>query len=749
MTISTQAAFADQPAVIPLHEFVSEFGTGLLESVKREMPPVYDGASLSTPRDQVLATLSRQPFPAQRDRVLAVSRLLIDEDQRAAVINAEMGTGKTMMAICTAAVMQAEGYGRTLVLSPPHLVYKWRREILETVPGARVIVLNGPDTLKKLIALHQEISTGQAYPGPTFYILGRVRMRLGFHWRSAPAKTRLVEGRRWSQPVLTCPCCGTVQKLDSGEPMTAQDLPPDRRLRCQKCHEPLWTLKRQQGQSKSRSELVQQAMCSLPTVGPKTAHQLVDTFGPDMLASMLEDNVYGFLNLMNEDGELVFNDRRAVRMERALARTEIAFGQGGYQASEFIKRHLRGVFDLCVVDEGHEYKNQSAQGEAFGVVASAAKKVLMLTGTLMGGYADDLFYLLWRMDPGRMIAEGFRANERGSLGPAQMAFMRAHGVLKDIYTELDNGHHKTSRGKKITVRTQKAPGFGPAGIVRLILPITVFLKLKEIGGDVLPPYDESLQQLDMTAEQEQLYLALSGTLQQHLKDALCAGDHSLMGVVLNALLAWPDSCFREEVIKHPHTRKLLASVPAIFDESTPTPKEEALIDECLSEKAASRRVLVYTTYTGKRDTTARLKRQLSEKGLKVAVLKASVSTDKREDWILDQVDRGIDVLITNPELVKTGLDLLQFPTLVFLQTGYNVYTVQQAARRSWRIGQEEAVKVIFMGYSGTAQETCLSLMAQKIAVSQSTSGEIPETGLESLNPEGDSIEVALAKQLVA
>ena len=65
----------------------------------------------------------------------------------------------------------------------------------------------------------------------------------------------------------------------------------------------------------------------------------------------------------------------------------------------------------------------------------------------------------------------------------------------------------------------------------------------------------------------------------------------------------------------------------------------------------------------------------------MAVLHASVHTTRREDWILDRVDRGVDMLITNPELVKTGLDLLDFPTILFLQTGYNVYTLQQSARR--------------------------------------------------------------------
>ncbi len=126
-----------------------------------------------------------------------------------------------------------------------------------------------------------------------------------------------------------------------------------------------------------------------------------------------------------------------------------------------------------------------------------------------------------------------------------------------------------------------------------------------------------------------------------------------------------------------------------------------------------------------------------------------MDTARREDWILDQVDRGVDVLITNPELVKTGLDLLDFPTIAFLQTGYNVYTLQQAARRSWRIGQKQPVRVVFLGYAESSQVTCLRLMAKKIAVSQSTSGDVPESGLNSLNQDGDSVEMALARQLIA
>jgi SNF2 family DNA or RNA helicase len=498
-------------------------------------------------------------------------------------------------------------------------------------------------------------------------------------------------------------------------------------------------------------DLVLGALKQMPTIGEKTAQRLLNAFGEDMLGAMLGDNVYEFLNLMDENGDLVFSDRQASRMERSLANFEFSIGEGGYQPTEFIKRYFpRGYFGLLVVDEGHEYKNEgSAQGQAMGVLASQCQKTVLLTGTLMGGYADDLFHLLWRLNPGAMIEDGFKPSKTGSMANATMGFLREHGVLKDIYKESSDSSHRTAKGKALTVRTSKAPGFGPVGIMRYVLPCTVFLKLKDIGQKVLPPYEERFVDVAMTPAQQAAYDAMSRSLIQTLKQALALKDSTLLGVVMNVLLAWPDCCFRPEVVRHPRTKALLYSQAAVFADGEATPKEAHLLQICKEEKALGRRVLAYTVYSGTRDTTARLKVQLEAHGLKVAVLRASVDAAKREDWVADQVERGIDVLICNPELVKTGLDLLEFPTIAFMQSGYNVYTVQQAARRSWRIGQKLEVKVYFLGYAGSSQMECLKLMAKKIAVSQSTSGDMPDSGLDVLNDSGDSLEVALAKKLLA
>jgi hypothetical protein len=741
--------------VIPVPMFLEQFGDGLLDAVSQQNPPVYRGEKPQR-REQILADLNRRPFDEQAEAVHAVTQLLLDKGEPAAVINGEMGTGKTMMGIAAAALLHHHGLHRCLVLSPPHLVYKWRREIIQTVPGAKVWVLNGPDTLRKLLQIRQF----QAKPAdPEFFVLGRVRMRMGFNWAPAFSRRVIASGDGISRHLLRVACCSSC-----GEPITDGDgqlvqvhiatvFLDDTRKFCANCKTPLWSLVRGKAQAKSRSQLVLDALTQIPTIGEKSAARLLSTFGEDMLANMLEDNFHNFINLMDGDGDLIFSDRQAKRMERYLGNNEISFGQGGYQPTEFIKRYLpQGFFGCLLVDEGHEYKNEgSAQGQAMGVLASQAKKTILLTGTLMGGYADDLFHLLYRMNPHLMVSDGFRYNKRGSIGPAADAFMKAHGVLIDTYKSSgseDSRSHRTAKGDNITRHTSKGPGFGPKGIMRYVVPITAFIKLRDIKGNVLPPYVEEFREVVMDEQQSSAYQHLSLLLKESLKRALLAGDHSLLGVVLNCLLAWPDTAFRPETVLHPHRRTTLASVPALYGDSDTMPKEAAVLDFCRQERREGRRVLVYTTYTGTRDTTARFKRLLEQSGFKVAVLRASVEAAKREDWVADQVDRGIDVVITNPELVKTGLDLLEFPSIAFMQTGYNVYTLQQAARRSWRIGQRKPVKVVFFGYAGTAQQECLKLMAKKIAVSQSTSGDMPESGLDVLNQDGDSIEVALAKQLV-
>ena len=179
---------------------------------------------------------------------------------------------------------------------------------------------------------------------------------------------------------------------------------------------------------------------------------------------MLGDNIHEFINLMDGNGELVFSDRQAHRMERAMANMEFSFGEGGYQPSEFIKRQLpKASFDLLIADEGARVQERRLRtGPGHGVLAKA-RKTLLLTGTLMGGYGDDLFHLLFRALPGRMIEDGYRPTKSGSMTSAAMAFMRDHGVLKDIYSESTGTYLQDGQGAQGIGAHGQGAGFRSQG----------------------------------------------------------------------------------------------------------------------------------------------------------------------------------------------------------------------------------------------------------------------------------------------
>ena len=219
--------------------------------------------------------------------------------------------------------------------------------------GAKVWVLNGPDTLVKLLKLREQL--GVQPTGQEFFVLGRVRMRMGFHWKPVFTQRRTRHG-----DVAACPDCGTVITDLDGEPVNPVALEAEEyRRKCSHCAAPLWTLIRPRSLSGSdQSSAVLKALKRIPTIGEVTAQKLMQKFGDGFLASMLGDNIHEFINLMDGNGELVFSDRQATRMERAMANMEFGFGEGGYQPSEFIKRYLpQGTFDLLIADEAHEYKN--------------------------------------------------------------------------------------------------------------------------------------------------------------------------------------------------------------------------------------------------------------------------------------------------------------------------------------------------------------------------------------------------------
>ena len=405
-----------------------------------------------------------------------------------------------------------------------------------------------------------------------------------------------------------------------------------------------------------------------------------------------------------------------------------------YMPALFIKNKLKNFFDLLIADEIHQYKNLSGQGYAFGILSRVCKYTLGLTGTLMGGYALDLFYLIYRTHPGVMLSDG---NLWGSPGQ----FMEKYGILERI-TTIPEEDGLSVKSKKRTIVKAK-PGVSPLLMGKMLLANSVFLRLSDMSEN-LPEYEEEVIELQMDDQQGEAYHNFEEDMKAALKEALSLGDNSLLGAYLNALLSYPDRIDQGVTVCHPHTHELVAFGPPIQGDM---PKERELSQIIDREISKGRKVMVYIQNSNTTDISPRLVKMIEDKGYRVKVLRAG-DTEGRAEKIDKWTEKGLDVLICNPKLVETGLDLLSFPSIVFYQCGYSTYTLRQGSRRSWRITQRDPVKVYYMAYSGTMQTRAMKLIATKLETSLALEGELTDKGLSALSESSDSMSRELARALV-
>ena len=417
-----------------------------------------------------------------------------------------------------------------------------------------------------------------------------------------------------------------------------------------------------------------------------------------------------------------------------------------YAKAEFIKRFFpKNFFDLLILDEVHELKGGgTAQGQAMSCLIAGSRKVLALTGTLMGGYSKDLFYLLWRMFPRQMKAAGFEYGRT-------LQFAERYGVVQRTYDSKDIAEslNIASIGRKIgRSRVKEAPGISPLLLPDLLLERSAFVRLADIS-ESLPEYDEIIVPVSMEDEQQKEYNQLSSSLTAATQQALARGDMRLLGKMLQSLLAYPDGCRRKELVtlEQKGILEVVGSAPALDIDILP--KEERLLTILAAEKKQGRKVAIFLEHTGTRDLLPILEQKLNKNGFSPLVLRSqAVKPENREEWLKDNLDTGeYDSMLCNPNLVKTGLDLLDFPTIIFFQCGYSVFTLRQASRRSWRIGQNLPVRVFYMAYAETMQEKALSLMAQKMETSLAVEGELSDQGLAALSESDNSMMYELAKAL--
>ena len=287
----------------------------------------------------------------------------------------------------------------------------------------------------------------------------------------------------------------------------------------------------------------------------------------------------------------------------------------------------------------------------------------------------------------------------------------------------------------------------------------MFIRLLDVAAG-LPDFSEHSITVDLDEKpdpvtgdtQKDVYEVMERRVREEIKSLTYTDPRAaaqLVSIYGQAVISYPDCCTQPEaaVIHSPADGSVLIDRPPLSADRL-YPKEEKLLEIVKAEKEAGRKVLVFCVHTNKRDVMPRLADILGREGIRASVLRSNtVDADKRMGWLDEQLKMGLDALICHPQLVETGVDMLDFPTLVWHEADYNTARVRQASRRSWRIGQTQPVRIYYLTYGDSKQTQALYLIAQKVATSLAVEGDLSNDGLTALAG-GDSMGRDIARMLV-
>jgi superfamily II DNA or RNA helicase len=684
------------PDINTIYDYMRAHATLLGARILEEYPALHQ---FGDPLSPSIHGLLRSPFPAQSIAIMGLAKRW--RQARTGMVVAECGTGKTLISL-GAIHVHSEGRRFTAIaMVPPHLVEKWAREAFLTLPKLRVFLIDD---------LRDGGDESRAHG------VNEVRLRHGRMMR---------EGLSTTLSDLRLP----------------RDSSNSRTRWLALCGRPSLFIV---GRERAKLGYFWRHAYRSPRSGPYLGCVVNSDTGRPVIVDESRLTVAEFEKV--KIAETI--DSRGDKSCRP-------FHSPLWQADpdkirrmapiEFIGRYMPGWFDYAVCDEIHQLAGDTAQGNALGTLASSADRIVGLTGTLLGGYADDLFNTLFRLESARMKEHGY---EWGTTG--RSSFTQDYGVLETI-TKVEAAENRCSKAKT-TSTVRRKPGASPLLFGEFLMQLCAFVFLEDIS-DELPPYEETYLSVAMDPLMTVAYRKLEDAIRTALKEH--RGNRSVLSTMLNTLLLYPDhpyglgtlygSEFDPELKRK--VRFVIAETQDLPEEKLYS-KERKLIEEVRTELAEGRRCQVFVVYTQKRDVTTRLQRILANEGIRAAVLRAGVHTSKREAWYARQLKEGVEVVISHPKLVETGLDLLDFPTIIFYESGYSLHTLRQASRRSWRIGQRRPVRVKFLCYEGTMQTACLRLMGKKLLVALTMEGKFAGEGLQSID-EDDDVLSAMARELVA
>lgn len=704
------------PAIRSVSQYLDTFGIMIAERIKNQFQPLFDpAAEMLSPEILAVNKHIREKagyslYDAQIAVCEAHKRCL--EQKKATLCIAECGSGKTKIGITALHAYQQRGAptGKNvknfnIVLCPSHMTKKWVREIEESLPDTFAAVVTGITELQKVYEAYEQDNK------TCYVIMSKEKARDGYMKRPAA----LWNQRRKS---FLCPDCHKTIEMDLTECGSKYKVPADalffrrenkQNHKCGHCGSLLWT-----------------------------------ALLPEQQSEWVKVSKFGFVHRKHAREYLKGLTKKPALYDAVKAVADHPDGHfpnaGAYRRfplSTYIKKQMYGKIDGLIVDELHNYNNNSGQGDAMGELFQASRKVVGMTATLINGYSSGIFHLLYRIAPDLMLKDGKRYDK-----PAD--FNNEYGVTESVYEIAAPDYNSNRRTSKRKIREKQLPGVSPLVYSRFLMDSAAFLSLNDMGKN-LPEYEEIPLELQMNEDVEKEY----HRLERQFRNILCSQkdiSQKVLSAYMGLLTVYPDQPYGHEPIVHPVTGDDLVVPEDTSGFQELHEKDHSVLEIVQQKVSEGGRVLVYTSWI-RTDTQEKLYRLFTDSGYRAGILTASIPPAKREEWLEKQVRDGIQVLITNPSLVETGLDLNDFTTLYYYNIAYNLFTLRQSSRRSWRINQKAPrIEVYFSYYKGTIQNRAVRLMASKLAAAGMIEGNFTEEGLAAMSDCTD-MTTALAREL--
>ena len=690
-------------------QYLNAFGKDIAKKIQATFKPVFNPAEesicpeLNEVNEYIRQNTGYSLYEAQLAGAEAIKRQL--KKEKMTMLVSGCGTGKTKIGSAALyAYQKSIGGGRRInvITCPSHVAKKWVRELYETVPNCIARVVSSITDVDRMYELYKTSDK------PVFMVLSKESARSGYLRKPTVMWNKRRKG-------FICPVCGAVQKMTVTTDGISYTVPADsiffheennKNHKCKSCKTVLWEADNPDCLDPAKNEWVRIG-------GYGYIHRKFPFYSGKLKTIGMRKQVGAVMD--NPNG--IFPAQGAYRK---------------FPLSRYIKHRFKKI-DAYICDELHEYSGESAQGEAMAEIAGIAKKVIAMTATLINGYAKGTFYLLFRLKPRLMLADGFKYNDARK-------FCQRYGVVESIYETPETKYNVASKNRMQKVREKFLPGISPIVYSRYLMENTVFLSLYDMAKE-LPDYEEIPIACKMSENIEKEYRHIENEFKTIMRKNRRLAN-KLLSPYLNLLTAYPDQPYGHE----PVCAGDFAIMPKSF-ENEPSDKLNRVLELIKHKVESGERVIVYTAWV-RLDTQEVLDKRLSELGIKSCILKQSVEPVGREKWVRKKLDEGMQVLITNPFLVQTGLDLNEFTTLIFYNLAFNLYVLRQASCRSWRINQTAPkIEVYLFYWRDTMQQRALKLMSSKLAAATMIEGQLSDEGLAAMSQNTD-MTAQLAHDLV-